>query len=219
MSGFGTPAAPRIAVQRARLQLDPALRLRRRALVGGVIRAVGRRCGANAVEVQSRAWPGSQMPSGSQRSSERMCRELYWILWCRHSRLGGEQRVGEARLSFVETLGMKRFLEREELVIEMVAKLVGERAQDRLEGHYLSSRGRAHPDGDSRPGSPFLGFIETVQLAVVPRRPPRHHAHADRRHFVTADECVDQALTGSLHTGAILGDQRSAYLRHRRPDG
>src|SRR5690242_19274693 len=170
MSGFGTPAAPRIAVQRARLQLDPRFAASpprpgraRDSRRGSALR---RECGRGPVPSLAR----SQMPSGSQRSSERMCRELYWILWCRHSRLGGEQRVGEARLSFVETLGMKRFLEREELVIEMVAKLVGERAQERLEGHYLSSRRRAHPDGDSRPGSPFLGFIETVQLAVVPRR-------------------------------------------------
>jgi hypothetical protein len=52
---------------------------------------------------------------------------------------------------------MKRFLEREEFVVEMVAKLVAKRAQEALEGDDLPLLRRSHPDADRRAPSPLEG--------------------------------------------------------------
>src|SRR5437868_11607147 len=99
---------------------------------------------------------------------------------------------------------MKRFLERKQFVVEMMAKLVNERTQKRLERDNLLPLRGAHPDGDTRFRSSLLGLVETVQLAIVAGRTLRKHTHAYRRNLVAADQRVDQPLARRLSIGAAL---------------
>ena len=91
-------------------------------------------------------------------------------------RLGGEllqQRCGKTRFALVESLGVEGFLESEQLVVEMMAELMDQRAQERLEcDHLLLLRG-THPDGDARGLAVILGLVQSVQLAVAVGRPAR----------------------------------------------
>src|SRR5438105_2964910 len=104
----------------------------------------------------------------------------------------GEQRVGKTRFALVEAFGVKRLLQRKQLVVEVMAELMHERAQKCLERDDLPPRSRAHPDGDPRPRSAFLRLIEAVQLAVIAGRALRQDAHPYRRNLVAVDERIDQ---------------------------
>src|SRR5438874_9138059 len=150
---------------------------------------------------------------GLQRSSGRMERRLYPILRSSHRRFGGEQRVGQARFPLIKALGMKRLLEHEQLIVEVMAKLVNERTQKRLERDNLPPLRRAHPDGDPRFSSSLLRFVKAVQLAVVARWTLRKHPHAHRRNLVTAHQRIDQPLARQLSPSAVFAQKCRAYLR------
>src|SRR6185312_11915402 len=109
-----------------------------------------------------------------------------------------KQRVRECRFALVEARGMKRFLEREELVVEVMAYLVGQRAHEASEGNDLALARRTHPHGDARRGPPVDRLVEAVQLAVVTGRTLRENAHPDRRHVIAGDERIDDRLAMSL---------------------
>src|SRR5207248_3784755 len=110
----------------------------------------------------------------------------------------------EARFPLIEAFGMKSLFERKQLVVEMVAKLMDEGSQERLERDDLSARRGAHPDSDPRFRASFLRLVQSVQLAIVTGRPLCENPDADRRHLVSIDQHVDQTLTGDLHAGAIF---------------
>ncbi len=73
----------------------------------------------------------------------------------------------EARFSAIETFGMKRIFEPKSLIIQMVADLVQQRAQECLEFHHLYPPGGPHPQRNFVP-SALVGFIEPVKLARLP---------------------------------------------------
>src|SRR5207248_2704791 len=125
-----------------------------------------------------------------------------------------EQCGGERRFALVKAVGMKGFLEREELVVEVVAKLVDQRAQKRLEGDDLTPLRRAHPGGDARPRAPLGRLVEPVQLAVFFRRAPVQDTHAHRRHAIACIQLVDQTLACALHRVAVVGGQRRLDAPH-----
>jgi len=73
----------------------------------------------------------------------------------------------EARFTLEEAFRVERLPESEKLVVEVVAQLVEERAEKRLELDDLYSLGGAHPNRDDA-RSTLTGFIEAVKLT---RRP------------------------------------------------
>src|SRR5439155_7248146 len=103
-----------------------------------------------------------------------------------------KQRYDQVRFALVEAVGMERLLEREQLVVEVVAELVDHSAQKRLEGDDLLPLRRTHPDGDSRRGAAFLGLIQAVQLAVSVDRPLGEDAEARLGHAVSGRKHVEQ---------------------------
>src|SRR5512137_1120015 len=118
-----------------------------------------------------------------------------------HRTFGGFQRqqpVGDRRLALVEALGVEGLRQPVELVVEMVAPLVGERAQEALERDDLLPPRGAHPDGDPGAAPGVLGFVEPVQLAVVVARALRQYDHADRGHRERTAERVVQLLAERL---------------------
>jgi hypothetical protein len=111
---------------------------------------------------------------------------------------------------------VKRLLEREQLVVEVMAQLVDDRAQEALEGHDLTLLRRAHPHGDQRPALAFIRLVQTVQLAVVVRRPRGHDLQADGRHRVAFGERIAHRLRDALHGRTIFRRQRGAQRGHGR---
>ncbi len=109
---------------------------------------------------------------------------------------------------------MEGLLEAELLVVEVVAHLVHERAQERAERDDLLALRRAHPHADARGQAPFLGLVEAVQFAVVVGRALRQHAHADRRHVIARGQRVDDALSRAFDSGAIVGCEGRAHRGH-----
>src|SRR6478672_404908 len=112
-----------------------------------------------------------------------------------------EQRVREARLALVETVGVKRLLECEKLVIEVMTDFVAYGAQETFERHHLLSLRGAHPHADARRRAPFLRLVEPVQFTVIAGRPPREHAHPDGRHVISARKRVDDPLARTRDAG------------------
>src|SRR5205085_8635586 len=85
-----------------------------------------------------------------------------------------QQRSHEHRLAFVESVGVKRFLQRKQVVVEVMTDFVYQGAQECLEGNDLLPLHSAHPDGDARLRAVVLfGLVEPVQLAVIIRGPPQ----------------------------------------------
>ena len=104
---------------------------------------------------------------------------------------------------------MERLLELVHLVVEVVADLVNQRAQERAERDDLLPLRGAHPHGDARRDAALLGLVEAVQFAVVGRRALREHAHADRRHAVAGGQRVGKPLARALAARAIVGLERA----------
>ena len=104
-----------------------------------------------------------------------------------------EQRVGERGFALVEPFGVERLLELEELVVEMVADFVHDRAQERLERDDLLFRRRAHPYGDAR---------------RRPRPPPARRGRAARRSRPPA--AAPARAAGSAARGSPRPARRSA---------
>src|SRR6266540_54160 len=127
-----------------------------------------------------------------------------------------EQRDDQARFALVEPFGVERFLEREKLVVEVVAQFVDHGAQERLEGDDLPSLRRAHPDGDSRRRAALLGLVQAMQLAVAVDGPLGENPHAQLRHAISGGERVEQALAFALHRPSVVRAQSSLKTQHRR---
>jgi hypothetical protein len=86
---------------------------------------------------------------------------------------------------------VERLLELEELVIEVMADLVHEGAQERLERDDLPLRRRAHPDGDSSGRPTFFGFVEAMEFAIIVGGALREHPQPDRRHAIACHQRID----------------------------
>jgi len=116
---------------------------------------------------------------------------------------------------------MKGFLERKQLVIEVMTDLVYQGAQESLERDHLLLLSGSHPQRDARSHTLFFGLVESMQLPVVVGRPPQQHFHPDRGHVITLDERIDQILARGLRAGAVLVAQpfgnRGDGARERKP--
>src|SRR5262249_22702139 len=102
------------------------------------------------------------------------------------------------------------------LVVEMMAELVDERAQERLERDDVAPRRRAHPDRDLRALALVFGLVESVELAGLVGRALRENGNADPRHAVPRDEYVDKTLARNLDRCAIVARERVADARDPR---
>src|SRR5207249_3498333 len=118
-----------------------------------------------------------------------------------------QERVGQARFALVEAFGMERLLEREKLVVEMMAKLMDQRTQERTECNDLMPLRGAHPYRDPRRRIAVLGLVETMQLAIIASWPFGENANAYRRHVIALCEGVDQNLGAPPHGGPVLVTQ------------
>src|SRR5882672_522340 len=87
--------------------------------------------------------------------------------------------------------GLRKFIE---LVIEMMANLVQQRAQIALESDdALVFRG-AHPELDLRRLAVLFRQIESVQFAPIVAWPDCKHLGAQRRHLQLPDDAIRDLL-------------------------
>ena len=78
-----------------------------------------------------------------------------------------EQAPIEERFALEKTRGVERFLEAQQLVIKVMADLVGEGAQEGAELDHLAALGGVHPYRDARRVAVFTRLVEAVQFAAL----------------------------------------------------
>ncbi len=81
--------------------------------------------------------------------------------------------VKEARLPLVEPLGVEGVREAKKPVVEVVAKLVEERPEERAEPNHPPLASRAHPEGDFRGQAAGPLRIEAMEFSPPRMRPGR----------------------------------------------
>src|SRR5450432_659153 len=128
--------------------------------------------------------PSSRPDSSSSRQVSGTHR---WFGWRQQSQQRGHQR----RLALVEALRMKRLLEHEQLVVEMVTKLVNQRAQKGLERDDVLLLRGAHPYADAGERSLVFRFVEAVQFAGAVRGSRRLHPYPHRGDAIAGRQRID----------------------------
>src|SRR6185436_7862696 len=84
-----------------------------------------------------------------------------------------DELLEQARFALEESLGVKRVLELEQLVIQVMAELVEQRPQERPKRDHAPVMRGPHPHRDDG-WRAFLGrFVQAVQLARARARPAR----------------------------------------------
>src|SRR5262245_10353776 len=82
----------------------------------------------------------------------------------------GVEGVKEARFTLVEPLRMEGFAQPEERVVEVMAKLVEERAEKGAIGDHLPPLGSEHPQRDHVAAATAGRRVEPLELSAVQRR-------------------------------------------------
>ena len=135
-----------------------------------------------------------------------------------------QQRGDEARFALVEALGVEGFRQLVELVVEVMAELVDQRAQERLERDDVPARRGAHPDGDPRRRALVVRLVETVELAArrrrdVARAPGRGSSGRDTRPPARRSRSWQAASTPRDPRGRGPREGARRALRRRRRAG
>ncbi len=115
---------------------------------------------------------------------------------------------------------MERLVELVELVVEVVADLVQQRAKEGAELHDVLLLRGAHPHSDPREvAGDLVGLVQALQLVGGIGRTPLEHLHDDARRSQLRIEGIDQALAGLAHArDAFRGQCRADRdgCRHQR---
>src|SRR6185503_9171251 len=127
----------------------------------------------------------------------------------------GDELVEEAGLALEEALGVERVGQAQVLVVEVVADLVEQRAQEGAEGHHAAVAHGPHPDADARP-APLVARVEAVQLRVAQAGTDGQDADVGRRHAEHRGQGPAEAAGRPLERRAIVGQERGAHRRHQR---
>ena len=114
----------------------------------------------------------------------------------------------QAGLAFVESFGVERVRQFEQIIIEMMAELVQQGAQKSAQRDDLTALRRAHPYVDMRGSASAGARVETVQLAPVPARSGRIDRYPYRRRSQALRDRVDQFPASVLRMLAVLTLQR-----------
>ena len=88
----------------------------------------------------------------------------------------------QAGLTVVESLGVIGIGKPEEFIIQVMTKLVKERAKKGLKCYDALLLGRAHPEGNDRERPAFRCLIEPMEFTPGSRRTNSHDTYADRRY-------------------------------------
>jgi len=110
------------------------------------------------------------------------------------------------------------------MVIQMMAKLVKERAQERAEGNDATVLDRAHPEGNDGGRPAFGQLIQSVQFSPSAGRPHGQDPKAKQRNTEIAGQarCQFSADLFCLHPVFLLqcrsqaGDKREERLATRQ---
>ncbi len=87
----------------------------------------------------------------------------------------------EAGFTLIEALGVKGIRKMVQMIIQMMADFVKERAEECPERDDTTMLGRAHPERDDSRRSAFCQLIQSMQLAPLGRRPYSKHFYAEWR--------------------------------------
>ncbi len=90
-------------------------------------------------------------------------------------------------------------------VVQVVAHLVEERAQEGAKGDHLPPLRGAHPHRNERRRAPAAVLVQAVQFLAARGRPHRQHAHLHPRHAQAIERAVDERLCSRLGRAAIVG--------------
>src|SRR6266571_4086429 len=108
---------------------------------------------------------------------------------------------------------MECLVEREELVVEVMAQLVDQRAQEGFECDDLRSLRCAHPYRNARRHPALLGFVQAMEFTVPIGGSPREYVHPKAGNVVAGGQRVAQFLTACLHGCPIIATERSLDIR------
>jgi hypothetical protein len=92
----------------------------------------------------------------------------------------------------------------EKLVVQVVAELMEEGAQEGAKGHHLCPMGRPHPERDTGKIFVLTRLVETVELPPAVPGPHLQYGYLNWRHLKSLGETVDQLLADSLGFPPVL---------------
>src|SRR5262245_18109203 len=110
----------------------------------------------------------------------------------------------QAGFSLVEALRVEGVLEVQVGVVEVVAELMQEGAQEGAICHHLPALRRPHPEGDAIGPGTVRRHVEPMQLAALVVRPLSLDPNAQRRHPERPAHAVGNALCQRFHRCRLL---------------
>lgn len=120
----------------------------------------------------------------------------------------------KARLALEEPFGMKRVVQFEQFIVEMMAEFVQHSSKKRAEGYDLFMPSRPHPDGNSSALSALCDLIQPVKFPPGIARAYSENFNHNRRHVQTVEKAFDELANQAFNFDAIFSPESLLELFH-----